>query len=513
MVGEISDAVRAQDFARAAALADAVLALGMQHPVVYNARALAFQRQGQFREALTEFNRARALTPDDANLHNAIGLCLASLNQPAEAIQAFDAAIAFDPRNAQAHYRKGWLLEMLGDAEAAGKLYEGAVSLDPSHADALGSLAALKATALRFDEAKTFAERALGLNPNQASAIVALGTVELHDKNYAAAERHFRSVIDEPHLTFRARAILHGLLADALDGQDRVNEAFAAYRFEKNEIRKLYAQNYANQPRPREAADLIAAFLASIQKDDFAAHVDAKDEGATNHVFVVGFEQSGVSELARLLSSHPDIDVIEGHDFLADMAQTYLTSDAGLRRLMRLAIGEGDTHRKTYWTRVRDRGLDPAGKTIVDALPLHAAKLPLIAELFPGAKVVIAARDPRDVLLSCYRGHFRINPITFEFLTLEDTVDLYASMTKLVDEARTKLAIAFYTQRYEDSVGEDRESLAALFAFIGLAPPDDVESPQVDKAGIGRWRAYRDHLRMVLPQLRPLAQSLGYGRD
>src|SRR5271170_6473988 len=115
VIAEVEAAIRAGDLPRAASLADALLARRLEHPLLYSARALAFQQKSQFREALTEFAKARSISPPDTNLMTAIGVCLLNLNQPAEAIKAFDTAIAIDNKNAQAHFRKGWTLEMLGD--------------------------------------------------------------------------------------------------------------------------------------------------------------------------------------------------------------------------------------------------------------------------------------------------------------------------------------------------------------------------------------------------------------
>src|SRR5208282_4149786 len=220
-----------------------------------------YQQQGMFREALNEFSQARLLAPGDPNIQNAIGVCLLNLNNPVEAIRAFDTTIMLDPNHAQAHYRKGWTLEMLGERADARKFFERAIELDPKHADALASLAASIAVTGETEKAEDLARRALAVNPNQATAIVALGIVDLEAKNHAEAERRFHSVIDDPQLTIRARAVVHGLRADALDGLGLTEEAFAAYRFEKNEMRRLYAQTYVNDRRPRDIAEQIAQFL------------------------------------------------------------------------------------------------------------------------------------------------------------------------------------------------------------------------------------------------------------
>ena len=111
----VSAAVRASDLQRAFEMADAALARGFQHPTFFNARALWLQEQGRYQEALTDFQRARTLTPQDPILLNAIGLCLMRLNRMHDAIASFDASIAIDPKLAQAHYRKGWAYGQTGD--------------------------------------------------------------------------------------------------------------------------------------------------------------------------------------------------------------------------------------------------------------------------------------------------------------------------------------------------------------------------------------------------------------
>jgi tetratricopeptide (TPR) repeat protein len=531
IVVEIIAAIRGGDLEKAAGLADKVLALGMEHPIVYNARGLAFQQKGMHREALTEFTRARSLSPGDINILNAVGVCLINLNQPAQAIQTFDAIIAAEPEYVQAYYRKGWLLEMLGQRDEARKCYERAIEIEPTHADALASLAGAIAVLGEHERARELAERALSINPDQPTAIVAMGVADLAERNFASAERRFRLVIDDPGLTVRARAVVHGLLADALDGQSRTNEAFAAYRFEKNEMRKLYAQSYAGERRPRETTDLITAFLDALPADGWTrtANDDASEGRPAGHVFLLGFPRSGTTLLEQVLASHPDIRALEERDLLADMAQTYLTSEAGLSKLASLGPDVLATHRSNYWKQVGDSGLDIKGKVFVDKLPMHTVKLPLIAKLFPDAKIIFAVRDPRDVVLSCYRRHFEINAAMFEFLTLEDAVDLYTSVMRLGTVAREKMPLAFHMHRYEDMVANFDKSIADICAFVGVewsdamrnfsgnAPGLDIKSPSaaqvrrpLNAESVGLWRRYKSHLSPVLPLLRPWAERFDY---
>jgi tetratricopeptide (TPR) repeat protein len=511
IVGDIAIALRASNYQEAARLADSVLALGMHHPVVYNARALALQQKGDYREALVEFSRARGLAPKDPHLLVAIGVCFTNLGSPNEAIQAFDSAIVLDPQNAQPHFRKGWTLEMLGEHDKARVEYEAAVALDANHPEALGSLAGLRAAAGDIDDAQALAERALALVPNQATASVALGTVALAKKDFAGAEARFRTALNDEQLTLRARAIVHGLLADSLDGQGRAAEAFEAYRFEKNEIRKLYAPSYTNRARPREFADRISDFLRQSEPESWRAKAAPKSAPPQAHVFLVGFPQSMNPQVGSALATHPQIGMLE-RDVLSDLSEVYLTSDAGLQRLSLLSDAEIGAARDTYWKRVREAGLRVEDRVVVDSQPLNALKLPLIAKLFPDAKVVVLLRDPRDVVLSCYRGHYGMNTLNFEFLTLESAAEFYEAVMRIVAAGREKLALDEHVLRFED--GDAR--LMDVYGFIGVgkAPVAAAATlrPLQSESTLG-WRGYRDSLRFVIPQLRSWAETFGYPLD
>ena len=531
LIDEIIAAVRAADYGRAALLANSVLALGHHHPMVYNARALAFQQKGQHDEALAEFTQARTLSPDDANLQNAIGVCLISLNRPLEALQAFDSAIARDPKNAQFHYRKGWTLELLGGGENSIAHYERAVSLDPNHADALSSLAAARATAGKTEDAKRLADHALRINPNQATAIVALGIIDLAQENFEAAEHRFRSVVDTAPMTLRARAILQGLLADALEGQNRIPEAFASYELEKRQIRELYADAYANLPRPRETVDRITFHVENSKREASPTAASKVSSPARTHVFLLGFPRSGTTLLEQVLATHPDVIALEEQDLLADTAQLFLTDDEGLSRLATDNGTEFEFHRSAYWRTIERLGFDVGGKVIVDKLPMNTIKLPLIAKLFPDARIIFALRDPRDVVQSCYRRHFEINAANFEFLSLEGAAGLYASVMRLGAACREKLLLSEHLHRYEDMIADFDKSTASVCNFIGvewsaslrefhtrsLLPVASPSAAQIRRPlyaeGTGRWRRYADQLAPVRPILEPWIEKFGYPKE
>ena len=115
----------------------------------------------------------------------------------------------------------------------------------------------------------------------------------------------------------------------------------------------------------------------------------------------------------------PEIELLE------KAASDFLQSADGLQRLAKAQSAELKSYRNDYWRAAAQRvGNDLADKVLVDKLPLHVIALPLISRLFPQARIIFAIRDPRDVVLSCFRRRFQVNSAMYEFLSLERAAEL-----------------------------------------------------------------------------------------
>ena len=533
LIAEISTAVAASDMRRAFELANGLISRGIQHPIIFNARGLWRQQMGQYADALEEFYQARAMAPDNPIILNAIGLCQFYLGKYSDAIEAYDAALAILPDFPLTHYRKGLALAASGNHSAARTAHERAVELDPNFAEPIGVLASLAARNGEAEKARAFADRALLLKPQDATALVALALLELGEKKFAEAEQRLRKLLEMEALGTQPRAAILGLLGDALDGQKRYAEAFAAYLQENGQLRRENAHRFSGG-QATLSANYMIEYFETAQPNRWKA----PDDGGTNpeapaeHIFLLGFMRSGTTLLEQVLASNPKIVALEEKGLLNGLGERYLTSVPALDSLATIKGAELEQNRRFYWDRIRRNGLDVAGKIFVDKQPLNTVKLPLIAKLFPKAKVLFALRDPRDVVFSCFRRHFQVNVTMFEFLDLEDSARFYASIMRLAEIYRQMLPLTLFEHRYEDMVQDFEGRVRAVCEFIGVdwdesmlsfnryAPAVDLRSPsatQVRKPlyneAIGQWRRYADQLAPILPILRPWAEKLGYPPD
>jgi hypothetical protein len=176
--------------------------------------------------------------------------------------------------------------------------------------------------------------------------------------------------------------------------------------------------------------------------------------------------------------------------------------------------------------------VEPAGVTLLDKMPFNALKLPIIARLFPRAKVVFALRDPRDVVLSCFRQQFRVAPYTVELLELERGAAFYAAYMQAAMLCIEKLPLHVHFARHEDLVEDFDRRTREICDFIGLGwtealrdfthraggraiatPSAQQIARGLDSGGVGTWRKYGPQMASVLPVLAPWVERFGYPRD
>jgi Tfp pilus assembly protein PilF len=528
-VMEVIDAVNASDIDRAYNLADAAIRQGAQQPALFNARAIWFAERSRYREALADFECARTFSPRDQALLNSIGTCLLKLERFRQAIVAFDTAIAVAPDFVAAHLNRAVALDAVGEINAAQHAWERALALQPDHLDALSALASIMLSKGHRQDARAYAERVLALDPDNPSAIVVLATVDMEEKNFVAAEQRLRTALDSPRFADRERMPAQGLLADALDRQERTAEAFQAYASINEELYRRHAPTYAVGRAIDNVRGLTAYFELSDPWKASAPPEPDQSDRPTGHVFLLGFMRSGTTLLESILASAPQIVALDEHDALSDAARTFLGSDKGLAQLSALEGPELKRWRDEYWRSIRGRGVSLNGKIFLDKLPFHSLKLPLIARLFPEAKVLFALRDPRDVVFSAFRNRFSVSTDSFEFLRLEDCAHYYAAVMGLSELYWAKLPLNLRGHRYEDLMKDFDATVKAVCNFIGIEWNESmrefsqgvravnvrsVSAPQVRQGlyggAAGQWRRYERELAPILPILQPWVKRFGY---
>ena len=515
------------DLPKAMGLAADAVGRGAGHPTLLGLAGLGHLHAGENQDALPLLLRAREQTPQHVDLLNALGECFSRLGRSREAVEVFDSALKLAP-DPRLHFGRALALEDLSELDAARAGFEQVLALNPAHSEALSRLAVLAGQRGDTKAARDLAAKALAIDPRDAAARIALAGAALQEKDMPTAEIQVSALLQDPALGPVNRAFALSLAGDILDMQDRTDEAFAAYGASKALQRDGFAAEMAGLETVRAREIRLAEYFRRADPAHWQAAPSSQAEVRT-HVFLVGFPRSGTTLLEQVLAAHPDVASMQERACLTDSAVEFFGSDADLDRLATLTDAELQPWRAAYWKRAAQTEPALTRAVFVDKMPLNAVFLPLIAKLFPRAKILLALRDPRDAVLSCFRRRFAMNAGMVEFTGLDTSAAYYIAVMSLIEVYREKLALDLLETHHERLVADFDGEAKRLCDFLGLefhgemrafadrAKAQNIDTPSgaqlargLSQAGLEQWRRYAPQMQPVLPMLAPFVTRFGY---
>jgi len=541
----VLDYAEKRDFERAAALAERTLASGFEHPLLLNVMATRMETLGRFEDSLRLLERAVALAPSDVGARNALSLCLQRLDRPGEALMHIDHLLKLQPTLAFAHANRGNALIALGSLKRARESHLRALDLEPNNLAAATALASIATHRGEHEEARRWAEQALRIAPGFPDAVMSLAAAELAAGNTGQAERLLHQLIVDARASRTDKARAAGLLGDVLDAEGRYAEAFDSYAACNEALLKVHsrfaAANMLGYVREltvavgRNGAEGWGAARGEqglTPGDTAGGHASGAVEPGPRireHVFLLGFPRSGTTLLEVVLDGHPQVASVEEHELLTEAALKFMREPLDFGALRRAGEAELQALRGAYWRRVSQAGVPVAGKVFIDKHPLNTLKLPVIARLFPRAKVLFACRDPRDVVLSCFRRRFKMNPAMYELLSLPGAAAFYDAVMNFAVTFRPLSGLPWREVRYETLVTSFGAEMRGICEFLGLewqegmgdfgarlqarehATPSTAQlSRGLDSSGIDQWRRYEPQLQPIMAALEPWVKRFGY---
>jgi tetratricopeptide (TPR) repeat protein len=519
----IHAALTGGDLAGAGKMAEDALADGIDHVMVLSLVAGRREGEGRFDDALALLERARKAAPRAGGILNAIGLNLLWLGRHDEAAAEFGAALSADPGFAPALANRGTALIALARLNEARRDFEAALTIEPGNLVALNGLAALALRRGETVEAREYATQVIARQPDYPEALMTLAGADIAEDQARAGEARLRLLLADRKLPPADRAMAQGLLGDALDAEGRFAEAFAAYAA-GNKLRG------ADRGGGQDTLELVRELTGALQGQRVAATWGRSAGGpAKRHVFLIGFPRSGATLVEQVLAGHPQVTTLAEQECLIDAARTWLGDTADIEQFCRAPDEELDTWREAYWRRVAAAGVDPAGRVFVDKHGFNIFKLPLIARLFPEARIIVMRRDPRDTVLSCFKSRFAMSEPARQLLTLAGAAELYAATMELAEATQQAFGLFVQPCRLEAMIADFDTETKAICATLdiewrpelrdfhhhvadrGVATPGAARLTEgLSPSGIGRWRDYAGEMAPALPALQPWIERFGY---
>ncbi len=523
----ITDALRRGERAQALAWSDQVVSGGFDDPDLLLMAGQYRIETGRLQEALAALTHARELAPTNIETLDTLGICLTLMGQPRAAVAAFDDALALGEFPVLRLHRAHPLEDAgrLQDAEAD---LEQVLAAEPQNLRALERAANLAVRRGQDPEGARLCRPRAGADGGiDAFRHHRAGRTELAERNFEEAQSLIAPLAqDDAGGDAINQSIANQILGDALDGQDRIPEAFAAYS------QARYIMRMALNPLIQAQE---SAVLASMPPNISAPPIRwtgaprAYDAPVKTHVFLVGFPRSGTTLLEQALASHSDVRSMEEVDCLGDAVGQFFHIQGGLAAFAALGDGQLAELRARYWQGVAAAGIATDRTVFVDKMPLNSIHQGFIARLFPEAKILFALRDPRDVVLSCFRRRLVMTSNTYELSRLDGAAAFYAATMELSEIYRRFLSLPRLDLRQEDMVADFEGEMRRACDFLGLSWQEglrdfaalsrgrDVKTPSaaqvargLNRDGIGQWRRYREQMTQVLPLLAPWVARFGY---
>ncbi len=451
----------------------------------------------------------------------------------AAAEQCFERAIRVTSRKTETLAAAGIHSRDFRNPELAERYFRRAAEQKDAPPEALIYLAELYERLRRGAEAAQLIDRALQLNGACPPALLARARLERQAGQLAEAEQRLRSIPKTADRDTRVRSLYE--LGAVLDRQGRYDEAMTAFLEAKSMLRQDATGWLAELMVVR---DRLKVMRANITAELFQKWFDTAPAlaPARRIALLCGHPRSGTTLLEQVLDSHPDIISAEETELFHDYAYMPVMRGSPEGALMLPVLESAPTdllkHARDRYFRQTELllGRPIKGRLLIDKNPSLTFFIPAILRVFPELKLLIALRDPRDVVLSCFMQAFvPIGQVTAAYLTLEGTVDEYAALVGIWQTLAPLLQGHYLELRYEDMV-DDLESVSRKsLDFLGVpwdanvlhfdehARQKQVRSPTyadvakpVFKTAVGRWRNYQKYLEPFLPKLEPFVKAFGY---
>jgi tetratricopeptide (TPR) repeat protein len=485
-----------------------------------------------FTGAIARLERASRLNPSNAAIHLDLGRLHGLRYDYAAAERYFEQALRVAPNKSEALAIASQHSRNFNHLALAEIYLKRALAEKDAAPVILVKLAEIYERLRRPAEAIALVDRALQSDPAGAPALLLRARLDRQAGQLDAAEKRLRAfpAQADPHLRASAAYELGGIL----DRQGRYDEAMAAFLAAKALLQPLAGRPIAELKIIR---DRISQMVANVSAEMLQAwFADAGQLQPVHRLALLGgHPRSGTTLLEQVLDSHPDIVSAEETEIFYNEAYGPLLRGHPDETAMFAALDTATTaalrqSRQDYF-RAMDLALGQpvGGRLLIDKNPSYTFFIPALVRIFPEIKFLIALRDPRDAVLSCFMQDLPINHASAAWMSLGGAVKEYSDMMTAWQTNRTRLANPWLEIRYEDMV-EDLESVARrTLDFLGV-PWDarvlgfdrharekvvrsptyaDVATP-VYKRARGRWRNYRKYLEPHLEKLAPFVQAFGY---
>jgi tetratricopeptide (TPR) repeat protein len=450
--------------------------------------------------------------------------------------QAFRRTMELSAQDVQMLILLAQQYQRLRRLDQARRCFELAVAADPSSAHAQISLALWHEKDRQLDKAWECVETCVAGHPHDGYAGYVKALLLHRKKQDSEAETLLRDLIQRDSPDSQVRISSRYLLAEILDEAGQYAEAFRQL-LDAKKFARLTA-NAAQLEQDYDRADarrreLLAALKPGVIQRWRQEIPATPDSGRL--AFLGGHPRSGTTLLEQIFGAHPEIRAFDESDAFVNEVWTPLAPMGAKQSLTFAELDSLNASRRTEMHRRYSKSLFrevegvSGAKVLLDKNPSPTLALHLWLRIFPESKVIIALRDPRDVIVSCLFQNLNLTALNVNFLSLDraarhygDLMDVWLRLRELGGfdwievhyrdivanlESEGRRATEFLQLPWHDSQAKFHESAGKKFFFSPTY--QDVTQPLHNRS-VDRWKNYAEVLAPLQDRLAPYCRAFGY---
>ena len=427
---------------------------------------------GNLKASIEYFKKTIFINQNLSFGYSNLGLVYFKLNYKELALKNYLKAIELDPENFSINYNLGNFFFHYDDIDNAEKYYLSSIELQPKNFWPYNNLFQLYDRSNNLKKLDDIIKKILSIFERTPHVKFLEGISEFRKKNYKKTIKIFNE-LDISEKDTQRNVLKSNILAKCYDFIGLYSDAYKHFSFSNNIIENS-TKNSFNKNRYIDHLKLRFNFI----RNDYLKlnnNIEIEDK-YEDPIFLFGFPRSGTTLLDTILRTHKLINVIEEKSLVDDVIiELNKNLDGELNKLSTLNDYSIKNLRNLYFGKRKD--LVAKGKNLnIDKMPLNIIYIAELITIFPKAKFIIALRNPKDVVLSCFMQPFVPNDAMSNFYNLKDAAELYALVMELWKKYEERLNINFHYVKYEDVINNFDETVKGLLKFINVKWSEELKN-------------------------------------
>jgi tetratricopeptide (TPR) repeat protein len=328
--------------------------------------------------------------------------------------------------------------------------------------DIMLSLASVYQSINNLEKVKEILNEIFLIKPKLASAHKLLSEITKYTSENSKSLIHIeemKKIIEEEDTNDQDKVTLSFAIGKSLEDLKKYEESFNYLQLANNLKKNQINSNL------KDELNIIENLINNYENIQFK-NTNIKPQ-QKKIIFICGMPRSGTTLVEQILSSHPDV---YGAGELLYLEKTInnnflVNKKINKQNIIDLQNSSSEKIISEYLSFYEIYNLNE--NTIVDKTPQNFKWIGFIKIFFPGAKIIICQRNPKDNCVSLFKNNFASSMMNWAY-DQEEIAEYFNQYFKLINFWKKKISNDIYDLNYEKLINDDKSEIDKLLQFCNL---------------------------------------------